>query len=73
MTNIIALKPKPDTTSINVNVELPTETAALVNKLVALNQLTKKQRQLRLRTTHLDGDFGGVRQWPLQARYPFDR
>jgi hypothetical protein len=39
--NVVTLNPKPDTTSITVNVELPTEIAALVNKFISLNQHTR--------------------------------
>jgi hypothetical protein len=38
--NVVPLK-KPDTTSVTLTIELPDETAALVNKFVALNQTSR--------------------------------
>jgi hypothetical protein len=39
--NVVPLKNKPDTTTVTLTIELPTETAALINKFVALNQHTQ--------------------------------
>jgi hypothetical protein len=39
--NVVPLKNKPDTTNVTLNLELPAETAALINKFVALNQHTQ--------------------------------
>jgi hypothetical protein len=38
--NVVPIK-KPDTTNVTLNLELPAETAALINKFVALNQHTQ--------------------------------
>jgi hypothetical protein len=35
------MKPEPNIIAVTVNVELPTETAVLINKFVALNQHTR--------------------------------
>jgi hypothetical protein len=39
--NVVPLTNKPDTTNVTLNLELPAETAALINKFVALNQHTQ--------------------------------